>query len=231
MHPSLLDISIFDLLELDPRPSFIVALAPHPPTVVYTNPAFAAYPALLDHITAKGDDCAPLWEWITGTSTPPEPEATAGGPRAGPLSFLYSNVYWTRSVVHEQMVVVGANEQIPSSQSPRKVRLDVADPQPNSVSPPKRIMPVETDSAPAAAAAAAENMASSLTLPELECRPKSTPATLPINPKDRPPSRAEAVQSLGRSKSDPGWILPDTTPGRLHAPIQPIFSPPPTLIF
>ncbi|KAK4031644.1 hypothetical protein C8A01DRAFT_41913, partial [Parachaetomium inaequale] len=139
MHPSILDTSIIDLLEADPRPSVIVALTPHPPTVVYTNPAFAAYPTLLDLITAKGEDCGPLWEWITGTSALSGPQAPLNGGRAASASFSYSNVYWTRSVVHEQMVVVGANEQIPLSQSPRRVRLDLTDSQPSGVSPPRRI--------------------------------------------------------------------------------------------
>jgi hypothetical protein len=210
MHPSILDTSIIDLLEADPRPSFIVALAPLPPTVVYTNPAFATCPTLLDLITAKGDDCAPLWEWITGAETRPGPGTTADRGRPAGLAFSYSNIHWTRSVVHEQMVVVGANEQAPWPQSPRKVRLDASDPQPGSAAPTKRIMPVEPEPL---AAVATGNSSSALSVPEPDSRPKASPTTLPINPKDRPPSRAEAVQSLGLSISDPRWILPDTTPG------------------
>ncbi|KAH6628399.1 hypothetical protein F5144DRAFT_307280 [Chaetomium tenue] len=208
MHPSILDTSIIDLLEADPRPSVIVALTPHPPTVVYTNPAFAAYPTLLDLITAKGEDCGPLWGWITGTSTLPGSEPPINGGRAASASFSYSNVYWTRSVVHEQMVVVGANEQLPLTQSPRKVRLDFTDGQPSGVSPPRRIMPVELEMT----SLGGPNSASSLSLPEIEPRSKSTSALTIINPKERPPSRAEAVQSLARTITDPAWILPDTTP-------------------
>ncbi|KAK3298496.1 uncharacterized protein B0H64DRAFT_438953 [Chaetomium fimeti] len=208
MHPSILDTSIIDLLEADPRPSVIVALTPHPPTVVYTNPAFAAYPTLLDLITAKGEDCGPLWGWITGASTLPGSDPPLNGGPAASASFSYSNVYWTRSVVHEQMVVVGANEQLPLTQSPRKVRLDFTDSQPSGVSPPRRIMPVEIEMA----AIGGPNSASSLSLPEIEPRPKSTTALTVINPRERPPSRAEAVQSLARTITDPAWILPDTTP-------------------
>jgi PAS domain S-box-containing protein len=208
MQPSILDTSIIDLLEADVRPTLIVALTPHPPTVVYTNPAFAVYPTLVDLITNKSQDSGLLWEWITGASTPSDTEAQPNGGRTARSSFLYSNIYWTRAVVHEQMVVVGANDQIPSPEVPRKVRLDVADPQPNNASPPRRIMPVEADTA----ADSPEDPASSICVPDAELRAKSTPAALPINPKERPPSRAEAVQSLGRSISDPGWILPDITP-------------------
>ncbi|SPQ19488.1 51c20eb7-778a-4016-b170-7e771b4dabe8 [Thermothielavioides terrestris] len=216
MHPSILDTSIIDLLEADPRPSLIVALAPHSPTVVYTNPAFARYPALLDLIASHGDDCRPLWEWITASSGPPGPEATERGGRSA-CSFSYSDIYWTKSVVHEQMVVIGANEQIPLSQPPSqppyKVRLGAADPQPSNGSTPRRIMPVEVD----LAAAPVENQALSLPLSDPDRRVRFGPALAPgssptSNPKERPPSRAGAVQSLGRSISDPGWILPDTTP-------------------
>ncbi|KAJ4298680.1 hypothetical protein N0V88_003711 [Collariella sp. IMI 366227] len=214
MHPSILEASIIDLLEADPRPSFIVALDPLSPTVVYTNPAFAAYPALLELITAHGEECGPLWKWITGA---PAPCGALSAPHGGRPAFSYSNVFWTRSVVHEQMVVVGANEQIPLSEPPRKVRLDIVASQPGGIAPPRRIMPTTEPDAAAVTAEkekekATENPAISLFLPELEQRTKSTPVVLPVNPKERPPSRAEAVQSLGRSKSDPGWILPDTMP-------------------
>ncbi|KAK4124812.1 putative histidine kinase group protein [Parathielavia appendiculata] len=207
MQPSILDTSIIDLLEADHRPTLIVALTPHPPTVVYTNPAFAAYPALVDLITNKRHDCAPLWEWITGASACTDTEALPNGRRTAPPSFSYSDIYWTRSVVHDQMVVVGANDQNPSPELPRKVRLDITDPQPTA-SPPRRIMPVETDPV----AVARDDPTSSTCEPESELRAKPTPAPLPMNPKERPPSRAEAVQSLGGSVSDPGWILPDITP-------------------
>jgi hypothetical protein len=208
MHPSIFDTSIIDLLEADPRPSFIVALSPHPPTVVYTNPAFSGCPAILDLITAKRDDCGQLWTWITGA--PPSSDSQAppkGGPTTGP-SFVHSNVYWTRSVVNEQMVVVGANEQIPPPEPrepPRKVRLEVPESYSAGLSPARRIIPVEND----VTSTTTEFSALRPPSPELDRRTKSTTAV-----KERPPSRAEAVQSLGRSISDPGWILPDTTPGR-----------------
>ncbi|KAL2158440.1 hypothetical protein VTH06DRAFT_4488 [Thermothelomyces fergusii] len=205
MHPSILDTSIIDLLEADPRPSLIVALTPHPPTVVYANPAFAPYSSLLDLITAKRDDSRPLWEWITGgaySPTQPGSEAPQNGCRPVPASFSYSNIYWTRSVVHEEMVVVGANEQAPPSQ-PRDLLL------------PRRVVPVENEAETAAATAAAETSGPPVVVLDAESRSKSTPAALPAHPKDRPerpPSRAEAVQSVGRTVSEPAWILPDTTP-------------------
>ncbi|KAK4102273.1 putative histidine kinase group protein [Parathielavia hyrcaniae] len=207
MQPTILETSIIDLLEADHRPTLIVARAPHPPTVVYTNPAFAAYPALVDLITNQRHDCAPLWKWITGPTTSSDAEALPNGRRTAPSSFSYSDIYWTKSVVHDQMVVVGANDQIPSPDPPRKVRLDAAaDSQPSNASPPRRIVPAEPDPAPPVATDDGGPDAAEL------LRAKPTPAALPMSPRERPPSRAEAVQSLGGSVSDPGWILPDITP-------------------
>jgi hypothetical protein len=112
------------------------------------------------------------------------------------------------------MVVVGANEQNPALQSPRKVRLDVAEAQhAASLTPPKRIMPVETD---AALAAATDAPASSPPTSDTEpCPPKTALPSPPANlndSKEKPLlARSETVQSLGRTMSNPGWILPDTT--------------------
>ncbi|KAH6630463.1 hypothetical protein B0J18DRAFT_102331 [Chaetomium sp. MPI-SDFR-AT-0129] len=235
MHPSILDTSIIDLLEADPRPSVIVALTPHPPTVVYTNPAFAGFPTLLDLITSKSEGCRPLWEWITGGAGVDQAQQQPSGSThvsvpesAGPAasaSFSYSNVYWTRSVVHEQMVVVGANEQLP-------LRLTDGQSQSSRTGgSPKRVMNGESEVVAGGGGGAAsaddnntENRPAACTTPtitpivsvtsvtEIEPCFKSTRSTSTTSPKERPPSRAEAVQSLGHAISDPAWILPDITP-------------------
>jgi hypothetical protein len=222
MHPSIVNTSIIDLLEADPRPSLIVALDPHLPTVVYTNPACSNYATLVDLITARSEECKPLWEWIiTGGSTSSSGlDVAAKGGRSARSSFVYSRVLWTRSVVHEQMVVVGANEQISPPEPPRKVRLDVAEAQHSGVgngSPPRRIMPVETDKA--TATAATENQAPSRPLPEDDRRVEAPAAALlPAETKERPPPGADAVESLGQAEHDPRWIVPDITPGRKSPP-------------
>ncbi|KAL2269642.1 hypothetical protein VTJ83DRAFT_1826 [Remersonia thermophila] len=148
MYPSFVDLSIIDLLEADPRPSFIVALSPHPPAVVYANPSLAADPALLDLITTDGDDAAPLWSWITGASASsapsavpaPDPASASSSVVSRARAFLsFSNMYWTRSVVHRHMVVISANEQAPGSRPLRKLLLDAAEPRPSHMAtPPKR---------------------------------------------------------------------------------------------
>ncbi|KAL2261551.1 hypothetical protein VTK26DRAFT_3902 [Humicola hyalothermophila] len=218
MHPSILDASIIDLLEADPRPSFIVAVTPLPPTVVYTNPAFSACPDLLGLLTADDKDGVALWEWITGAPSQPDTGDSPNSRPAPASSFAYSNVYWTRSVVQEQMVVVGANEQIPSSALAPKVQLGAPGNQRDAVSLGRSSIPIENDATKAASKAPSVRPPS----PETDRRANSTPGTLELSLKERPPSKTEAVQILGRSISDPGWILPDTTPE--HRPFSDVIN-------
>ncbi|CAP67829.1 uncharacterized protein PODANS_1_17090 [Podospora anserina S mat+] len=217
MRSSFLETSIIDLLEADPRPSFIVALIPHPPTVVYTNPAFGEHPCLLELVTAAKEDNAPLWEWISGGST-----ATTAGP-----SLSYSDTYWTRAVVNEEMVVVGANEQAkpPSKPVPPTIRVESTTPGPGpdkSIAEPtlrRTRPPVEFAETDTVIEIASERPPSAPVSPArpvhaLDNRTKSTSAVVQTTTKDRLALRAETVQSLSleRSASDPGWILPDIDP-------------------
>jgi len=207
MHPLFLETGIIDLLESDPRPSFIVALVPHPPTIVYANPALTGFDGLLDVVTAKEESNAGLWEWIAGSG------AKGCSPRS---SMSHANIFWTRSVVHEQMVVVGANEQALSAESPRKVRLDVHDAQAvqdSSVSP--LIVTVSDEGGDGAAAGSMPGLPPSMLSPEFAAlrRAKSTPTGVPTIPTHGPMAGPEAVRPLSRSTSDPGWILPDILPG------------------
>ncbi|KAK0655844.1 putative histidine kinase group protein [Cercophora newfieldiana] len=196
MH-TFLDTGIIDLLESDPRPSFIVALTPHPPTIVYANPALTGLAGLLDIVTAKKENNAGLWEWII----------TGGAAKGAPprSSFSHANIFWTRSVIHQQMVVVGANEQAPPAQPSRKVRLDVNDAkhgQDGGVSP--RIVAIHDNG---------EDNAE-LPSPDIAAlrRAKSTPTGVPTIPHHGSMPGPEAIRPLSRSTSDPGWVLPDMPP-------------------
>ncbi|KAK0633158.1 putative histidine kinase group protein [Immersiella caudata] len=202
MHTSFLDTGIIDLLESDPRPSFIVTLTPHPPTIVYANPALTGRAGLLDVVTAKKENNAGLWEWITG--------ATAKGCPPRP-SFSHASIFWTRTVVVHDMVVVGANEQAAPADRPRKVRLDVNDAQPGqdgSVSP--RIVAIHDNGENGTAA---NSMAPGLS-PDASAlrRANSTPGGVPTVPLQGPMPGPEAIRPLSRSTSDPGWVLPDMSP-------------------
>ncbi|KAK1758611.1 hypothetical protein QBC47DRAFT_375225 [Echria macrotheca] len=196
MHPPYLESGIIDLLEADPRPSFIVALTPHP-TIVYTNPAFTGYDGLLDIVKASDENNAKLWQWITA------PAAN------GSSSLAHSNIFWTRSVVHDQkMVVVGANEQAPSSEPPRKVRLDVAVDD-GTATPPRRVVPIHEPTSIVAPTSTSQHLA-----PDFAAlrRAKSSPVSIPSVYSQNPVAGPEAVRPLSRSTSDPGWILPDVMP-------------------
>ncbi|KAI8165799.1 hypothetical protein KHU50_007001 [Colletotrichum sp. SAR 10_65] len=119
MHPPpLLGVGVVDLLESDPRPSFVVALAasfkdPSRAEVVYNNPALTGKPALLEVLQSISSlDHTRFWDWITAQDVNP------------PQSFLYNNHFWTRSVVQSKWVVVSSNDFPPMTEPPRKIRLD-----------------------------------------------------------------------------------------------------------
>ncbi|KAK3397875.1 putative histidine kinase group protein [Sordaria brevicollis] len=224
MHPSFLTSGIIDLLEADQRPSFIVALTPHPPTIVYTNPALDADARLQNAITTRKGNNVQLWEWLTDLSG-----ACPSGTGQAAANFSFMNIYWTRTIVRPDMVVVGANDQPPSSEPPRKIRVDEA-PHVESVVPaPVRLIPVKDDApelestqtgvAPVAAVAATPavpSLTSSLSLAPPDyislSRTRSGPATLPLGSVEYPLASPEMIQSLKRSTTDPGWILPDIMP-------------------
>ncbi|KAK3996900.1 hypothetical protein QBC44DRAFT_231094 [Cladorrhinum sp. PSN332] len=188
MQSSLLNTGILDLLEADPRPSFIVAhaLPAHPPAVVYANPALNNYPALLD-LTTRQEDHKVLWKWVTSPRLPPPEQASPVSAKGG-VSFSYLNVLWTRSIVTDEMVVVGANEL------PLEARFEVADSSQESLEKNR------TDHAK-------ESLIISLPSPALDHRANSTPAILPATP-----SQPNAVQFFGPSASDPGCIPLDVMP-------------------
>lgn len=193
MPSSLLETGIIDLLESDPRPIFIVTLTPHPPTVVYANPALTGYEDLL-----KKENNAPLWEWIAGETQPRS-------------SFSHANIYWTRSVVHEQMVVVGANEQAPSAEPPRKVRLEADDSKDHNAAP-RTVVSLHVDGGNSVPPSPTRPTPPSKLSPDLASlrRSKTTPSSVPTI--QVPMAGPEPVRPISRSASDPGWVLPDIVP-------------------
>lgn len=132
MHPQLGNVGIVDLLEADPRPTFIVDLAsaadaPEQQSLVaYYNPALAACPDLVDLIQDSRAQHDALWEWITASFRPASPSKARSFSSSEPPSspFYYLNAQWSKCLVQQRWLVVGTNEQPSSADRPRKVRLD-----------------------------------------------------------------------------------------------------------
>lgn len=132
MHPQLGNVAIVDLLEADPRPTFIVDLTDAPRTpgessVAYYNPALSSCPDLVELVESARGQHAALWEWITASYLPPSPtkarsSSASGSPSSSP--FYYLNAQWSKCLVHARWLVIGTNEQPSSADRPRKVRLD-----------------------------------------------------------------------------------------------------------
>ncbi|KUI57612.1 Hybrid signal transduction histidine kinase A [Cytospora mali] len=131
MHPQLGNVAIVDLLEADPRPTFIVDLTGAPrnfgeSSVAYYNPALSSCPDLVELVESARGEHAALWEWITASFLPPSPTKARSSSASGSPSspFYYLNAQWSKCLVHARWLVVGTNEQPSSADRPRKVRLD-----------------------------------------------------------------------------------------------------------
>ena len=136
MQSLLQDVGLVDLLHSDPRPTFVVSLSTirgssssssstsqSSPEIVHQNPALTANATLSRSILSISQDVshAPFWEWIT--SLPPTQQSY----NAIQHSLSYLNVFWTRNVVQNRWVIMSGNETPPSSEPPRKVRLENKD--------------------------------------------------------------------------------------------------------
>jgi len=150
MPLQLQQVGLVDLLESDPRPNFVVALGastststsnlasasatetdePYLPSIVYANPSLTAFPQLLDLLASSREENHEFfWKWIVAPS-PPRDEASSSDGRdgLGDSSFWYLNLLWTKSVVRGSWVVVGANDEPPSSERPHKMLQQTAIP-------------------------------------------------------------------------------------------------------
>ncbi|KAF3765023.1 hypothetical protein M406DRAFT_292291 [Cryphonectria parasitica EP155] len=117
MHPQLGNVGIVDLLEADPRPTFITTTTTRQDSLIaYYNPALAACDDLVDLLEDSRAQHAALWEWITASSS-----SSSESPDS---SFYYLNAQWSKCLVQQRWLVVGANEQPELADRPRKVRLD-----------------------------------------------------------------------------------------------------------
>lgn len=137
MQPSALhNLGLVDLIASDPRPTFVVALPEQAPCtndfssakILYRNPALQNLHTLDQSISSIPQDAShsPFWNWVTSPPPAPASESDAPGPATtnSQHSLPYLGVYWTRSIVLGQWVVMSGNETPPSSEPPRKVRIE-----------------------------------------------------------------------------------------------------------
>lgn len=132
MHPQLGGVGVVDLLEADPRPTFIVDLTSatelpgRTSSIAYQNPALSACDDLVDLLQASPAQHAALWQWITASFSPSgTTKARSSSSSESPASsFYYLNAQWSKCMVQQRWLVVGANEQPSSADRPHKVRLD-----------------------------------------------------------------------------------------------------------
>jgi PAS domain S-box-containing protein len=121
MHPPFHQVGLVDLLDSDPRPSFVVAAGSFQesfPGILYQNPALVANAVLGDVVRAipEGKTHGPFWTWVTSSSSADHLEPSPQH------SLPYLGVLWTKSVVQGKWVVMSGNEAPPSSEPPRKIR-------------------------------------------------------------------------------------------------------------
>ncbi|KAH7157539.1 hypothetical protein B0J13DRAFT_542056 [Dactylonectria estremocensis] len=135
MSPPLQSLGLVDLISSDPRPTFVVQLSSSSDAsstnIAYRNPALKSTVTLDQSIGSIPQDAthSPFWNWVT--SLPPKSNLDAN---AEPLSLTdvqhtlpYFGVFWTRSIVCNQWVVMSGNETPCSSEPPRKKRIECKD--------------------------------------------------------------------------------------------------------
>lgn len=120
-----------ELLKTDPRPTFVVRLstdddsnatpATHP-GVTYKNQALANNGTLSDALDAIPNDesHAPFWHWVLDPTPGQESQPCVTGQH----SLSYIGIHWTKNVVRRTWVVMSGNDVPPSSEPPRKVRIE-----------------------------------------------------------------------------------------------------------
>lgn len=138
-------VGLVDLLDSDPRPTFIIPL----PTLneskilepTYCNAALTVNQPLVAAIHPQNESHAPFWDWVTC------PSGADASSRSRCLS--YFGVYWSRYILLGKWVVMSGNELPPSSEPPRKIRLEARDGAPSRIQQSEPADTYAVDSPPA----------------------------------------------------------------------------------
>ncbi|KAH8169949.1 histidine kinase-, DNA gyrase b-, and HSP90-like ATPase domain-containing protein [Sarocladium implicatum] len=119
MAHTLDSLALTDLLDADPRPTFVVALPPDNPRqqgrIAYRNKALSSSEVLLQLVTAAPDSDlhSIFWKWVTT-----RPSASADLEHTLP----YLGALWTKTLIKGDWIVMSANDSPPMPEPPRKKR-------------------------------------------------------------------------------------------------------------
>lgn len=129
MDSQLEGTGITQLLDSDPRPTFVVALGsrdgPSPREISYRNTALVANRRLLEAVQEipRDDDHATFWSWAAGPSSSTQTDPGRSAPRtAGSKSHL--GFRWTRSIILGQWAVLSGTDLSSSPERRHKIRLE-----------------------------------------------------------------------------------------------------------
>ncbi len=136
----LVDISLVELLEADPRPTFVVSLASPGLPVVYYNPAWVSASALWDVAAVPREarhGC--IWDGLAAATA-------SSGKAAAPLAVVtYGGYSWTRTVLRSSMYAVVSANQIEST-TPMTTEPTTGTDSATSPAPAVLTAPIETKS-------------------------------------------------------------------------------------
>lgn len=214
MRPSVLDVSLGELLDADPRPVFIVDISPlKAPSVVYRNPTFSGRDSLRSILDPLIPQNALLWEWIN----------KRGSERYRNPTLNFAGLLWTGTVVKQTWLVISVDEQV-SSVGLELTGKDAADFESSEmpVSPPLTSSSANTDPSNAVSDTSEGSDSprpeppardSDLRPPTLvDRRANSMPdEVLPsiVTAITSVPIQPPIVEPLRRATTDPEWIVPD----------------------
>ncbi|KAI1140975.1 hypothetical protein F5Y05DRAFT_402993 [Hypoxylon sp. FL0543] len=98
------DVGIIELLDSDPRPTFVVD-STRKSELVYANPALREHAVLHNRVVELLQSRhGSFWAWITATTAP------------GPCldhTFVFEDIRWTRSIVRSEWAVISSNGVLP----------------------------------------------------------------------------------------------------------------------
>ncbi|KAI1473666.1 hypothetical protein F4774DRAFT_31850 [Daldinia eschscholtzii] len=106
------DVGILELLDSDPRPTFVVAIAPTKSSQpIYANPALRQNPALHARVVELSQSRdGSFWDWVTAPTSRSSNSVHTS---------LFERIFWTRSIVGNKWAVIGGNHGLTPEEDAR----------------------------------------------------------------------------------------------------------------